>query len=291
MLPDANTTCLTRAARLALALAASSFVPAAHADDGWRSSFTIYGWLPGVDAELGVPVDTGTAVSKSNTDILDNLRGALMLSFDTHNGDWGFYGDGDWVKFSNQEGTFRSIGGQHVDAALNTRWDFKGGLITLAGLYTLTHSPSGYTDLVFGGRYFWVKTNVKWDFTLSGGGGNLDIANSGNEDLVFVAPEDGCMIWADNMLIPNLATHQQLAEDWINFYYDPLHAAQLASFNYYICPVKGAQEEMEKFDPSAVDNTLIFPTPESLKATHTFMPLSEAQIREYEGDFADVIGG
>ena len=136
MLPDANTTCLTRAARLALALAASSFVPAAHADDGWRSSFTIYGWLPGVDAELGVPVDTGTAVSKSNTDILDNLRGALMLSFDTHNGDWGFYGDGDWVKFSNQEGTFRSIGGQHVDAALNTRWDFKGGLITLAGLYT-----------------------------------------------------------------------------------------------------------------------------------------------------------
>lgn len=179
MLPDANTTCLPRAARLALALAASSFVPAAHADDGWRSSFTIYGWLPGVDAELGVPVDTGTAVSKSNTDILDNLRGALMLSFDTHNGDWGFYGDGDWVKFSNQEGTFRSIGGQHVDAALNTRWDFKGGLITLAGLYTLTHSPSGYTDLVFGGRYFWVKTNVKWDFTLSGGGGNLDIANSG----------------------------------------------------------------------------------------------------------------
>jgi len=118
-----------------------------------------------------------------------------------------------------------------------------------------------------------------------------DIANSGNEDLVFVVPEDGCMIWADNMMIPNLATHQESAEQWINYYYDPVVAAQLASFNYYICPVKGAQEEMEKFDPSAVDNTLIFPTPESLKATHTFMPLTEAQIRVYEGDFADVIGG
>ena len=148
MLPDANTTCLTRAARLALALAASSFVPAAHADDGWRSSFTIYGWLPGVDAELGVPVDTGTAVSKSNTDILDNLRGALMLSFDTHNGDWGFHGDGDWVKFSNQEGTFRSIGGQHVDAALNTRWDFKGGLITLAGLFLLRGATIGFSRTI-----------------------------------------------------------------------------------------------------------------------------------------------
>jgi hypothetical protein len=179
MAPDAHVTCLPRALPFAVALAALSFVPVAHADDGWRSSFTIYGWLPGIDAELGVPVDTGTAVSKSNTDILDNLRGALMLSFDTHSGDWGFYADGDWVKFSNQDGKFRSIGGDHVNASLDTRWDFKGGLITLAGLYTLMQSPSGYTDLVFGGRYFWVKTNVKWDFTLTGSGGNLDIANSG----------------------------------------------------------------------------------------------------------------
>ena len=28
-------------------------------------------------------------------------------------------------------------------------------------------------------------------------------------------------LWADNMLVPNLATHQSNAEEWINYYYDP----------------------------------------------------------------------
>ncbi len=99
------------------------------------------------------------------------------------------------------------------------------------------------------------------------------------------------MIWSDNMLVPNLATHQGNAEEWINYYYDPEVAAKLAAYVWYICPVKGAQEAMEKVDPSLVDNQLIFPSAESLKTMHSFMALEEFQIRAYEGDFADVIGG
>ena len=48
---------------------------------------------------------------------------------------------------------------------------------------------------------------------------------------------------------------------------------------------------MESIDPSLVDNPLIFPTEEYLAATHAFMALEEYQIREYEGEFADVSGG
>ena len=98
------------------------------------------------------------------------------------------------------------------------------------------------------------------------------------------------MIWADNMLVPNLATHQDNAEQWINYYYEPEVAAKLAAFNSYICPVKGAQEAMEKVDPEQVDNELIFPTDKTLSQTHRFMALDEATMRTYEGDFADVTG-
>ncbi|HJQ07783.1 MAG TPA: spermidine/putrescine ABC transporter substrate-binding protein [Nocardioides sp.] len=117
-----------------------------------------------------------------------------------------------------------------------------------------------------------------------------DIANAGDDNLVFVQPEEGVMIWADNMLIPNLAAHKENAEDWINFYYDPVVAATLADFNFYICPVKGAQQAMEKIDPSAVHNELIFPTEKTLARSHTFMALDEFQIREYQGAFSDVTG-
>jgi hypothetical protein len=188
MAPDTCVTRLPRVIQSALALAALFFAPAVFAansnawDGDWHSSLTIYGWLPGIDAELAVPVDTGTAVSKSSSSILDNLSGALMFSGDIRKGDWGFYGDVDWVKFTNEDGRFRSIGGANIGgtATLNTSWDFKGGLATLAGLYSFYHGPNGYADFIFGGRYLWVKTNVKWDFTLTGNGGNVNIANSGH---------------------------------------------------------------------------------------------------------------
>jgi spermidine/putrescine transport system substrate-binding protein len=117
-----------------------------------------------------------------------------------------------------------------------------------------------------------------------------DIANAGDKDLVFVPPEEGMMIWADNMLVPNLAAHESNAEEWINYYYEPETAARLADYNQYICPVKGAQQAMEKIDPANVHNELIFPTEKTLSQSHTFMALEEFQIREYEGAFSDVTG-
>jgi spermidine/putrescine transport system substrate-binding protein len=116
-----------------------------------------------------------------------------------------------------------------------------------------------------------------------------DIANAGDENLVWIPPEEGIMIWADNMLIPNLATHQKNAEAWIDYYYQPEVAAKLAAYNSYICPVKGAQEAMEQVDPEQVENDLIFPSDETLAKTKRFMALDEAKRRDYQRDFADVI--
>ena len=118
-----------------------------------------------------------------------------------------------------------------------------------------------------------------------------DVAAAEDENLVFVTPEEGLMIWADNMLVPNKATHKGNAEEWINFYYEPEVAAKLAAYVWYICPVNGAQEAMEKVDASLVDNELIFPTDETLKVTHSFMALEGKKDREYRGAFADAIGG
>ena len=112
-----------------------------------------------------------------------------------------------------------------------------------------------------------------------------------NPDIKFVIPEEGLSLWSDNMLVPNLADHKANAEAWMNFYYDPAVAAKLAAWVNYICPVEGAQKEMEKIDKSLVDNPLIFPTADFLESTFAFMPLTEAQSSQYELDFGNVVGG
>ena len=117
-----------------------------------------------------------------------------------------------------------------------------------------------------------------------------DVAAADDPNLVFLPPEEGMMIWADNMLIPNKSDHKANAEKWLNYYYDPAIAARLAAYVWYVCPVNGAQAEMEKIDPTLVDNPLIFPTAEYLAATHSFMALSDSKASSYEQDFADVTG-
>jgi len=111
-----------------------------------------------------------------------------------------------------------------------------------------------------------------------------------NPDIKWVVPEEGLSLWSDNMLVPNRAEHKANAEALMNYYYEPEVAATLAAWVNYICPVEGAQEAMEKIDPSLVDNPLIFPDEAFLANAYGFMELDEKTRQEYDKDFAQVIG-
>ncbi|MFC0007469.1 polyamine ABC transporter substrate-binding protein [Micromonospora siamensis] len=119
-----------------------------------------------------------------------------------------------------------------------------------------------------------------------------DVIQLGFEDekIKFVVPDSGVMLWSDNMLVPNKATHKANAEELINYYYEPAVAAKLAAYVNYICPVKGAQAEMEKIDPELAANPLIFPDEGMLSKSKVFMALDEKQEKEYETKFQQVIG-
>jgi spermidine/putrescine transport system substrate-binding protein len=121
--------------------------------------------------------------------------------------------------------------------------------------------------------------------------GDVIQAQFDDPNIKFVRPEEGLSAWSDNMLVPNLAEHKANAEEWMNYYYDPMVAAKLAAWVNYICPVEGAQEAMEKVDPSLVDNPLIFPMPEDLEGTKTMMPLNESQTQTYENDWTNLLTG
>jgi spermidine/putrescine transport system substrate-binding protein len=121
--------------------------------------------------------------------------------------------------------------------------------------------------------------------------GDVIQAQFDDPNIKFVRPEEGLSAWSDNMLVPNLADHKANAEEWMNYYYDPMVAAKLAAWVNYICPVEGAQEAMEQVDPSLVDNPLIFPTPEDLEGTKTMMPLNESQTQTYENDWTNLLTG
>jgi len=111
-----------------------------------------------------------------------------------------------------------------------------------------------------------------------------------NPNIKFVAPEEGISLWSDNMMVPNQGFHKANAEAWMDFYYQPEVAAELAAWVNYICPVQGAQDAMTKIDPDLAENQLIFPTSETLANGYDFMALDTKTEQKYQQMFADVIG-
>ncbi|MDF1595462.1 MAG: spermidine/putrescine ABC transporter substrate-binding protein [Acidimicrobiia bacterium] len=120
-----------------------------------------------------------------------------------------------------------------------------------------------------------------------------------NPDLQFLIPEEGLMLWSDNMLIPKGATNKAEAEAFMNYVYDPVVAAKIESWVNYICPVAGAQEalrqlgtEMDDEELAGIaDDPLIFPDEATLAKTHIFRDLSEEEEIELNELFAAVTGG
>jgi spermidine/putrescine transport system substrate-binding protein len=104
----------------------------------------------------------------------------------------------------------------------------------------------------------------------------------------FVIPESGATLWSDNLLIPIGSPHKKNAEILMNYYYTPSVAAEVAQYVNYICPVKGAKEEMEKLDPSLVDNELIFPAENA--NVKVFRSLEPEEETKYTQDFQKVLG-
>ena len=119
-----------------------------------------------------------------------------------------------------------------------------------------------------------------------------------NPDLRFLVPEEGLMLWSDNMLIPAGARNIEAAHKYMNFVYDPEVAAKIESWVNFICPVDGAKDamkalaaEIEDEDLTALaDDPLIFPDADTLSKTHIFKDLTDEEDRQFNELFQAVIG-
>ena len=120
--------------------------------------------------------------------------------------------------------------------------------------------------------------------------GDINQLQIDNPDLTLVIPESGFVLWSDNLLVPVGALHQSNAEKWIDYYYRPEVAAQVAAWVNFITPVDGAQEVLAKTDPELADNDLIFPSEEFLAQGHIFRALDEEEETRYQDAFNAVRG-
>ncbi len=107
----------------------------------------------------------------------------------------------------------------------------------------------------------------------------------------FVFPDSGVTLWADWFVTPMGATHKKNVEKLINYYYDPVNAAELALWVNYITPVVGAQDAAAAIDPELAESQLIFPNAETLAKSKAFRALSGQEEQRFSSAWQNLLLG
>ncbi|WP_328536396.1 polyamine ABC transporter substrate-binding protein [Streptomyces sp. NBC_00344] len=115
-----------------------------------------------------------------------------------------------------------------------------------------------------------------------------------NPDIRFVVPEEGAELWAESLMIPNLARHKRNAEKLIDYYYEPAVAAELAAWVNYVCPVPAAREVLasskDRETADLADDPLIFPDDVMRKRLAIARDITSAERVEFATRWNAVVG-
>ncbi len=76
--------------------------------------------------------------------------------------------------------------------------------------------------------------------------GGVALAADENENIRYFIPEEGAVIWMDNMAIPADAPEQYTAEIFINYILEPEVGAQLSGWTYYFTPNAAAEPLLDE---------------------------------------------
>ncbi|AWZ02237.1 MAG: spermidine/putrescine ABC transporter substrate-binding protein [Rhodobiaceae bacterium] len=103
---------------------------------------------------------------------------------------------------------------------------------------------------------------------------NGDIAQlmSEDDDIGYVVPKEGGLVWEDTLAIPKGAPHPENAHAFINYVYEPEVNTLIAEYIEYATPNKTAAESM---DDSYSKNPAIFPPEDVLAKSESSLYLGE----------------
>ncbi len=111
-----------------------------------------------------------------------------------------------------------------------------------------------------------------------------------NPNLRFSIPEQGAILWSDNMMIPQKPRTAYGAEVFMNYVYDPQVAARIAAYVNYVTPVKGTQDILAERDPKLAEDPLIFPSSQDVSRLSGYPNLSVEEEQQMNEAFEQVVG-
>ena len=156
----------------------------------------------------------------------------------------------------------------------------------------LEQRDQGIVRQYYGNDYVQPLANGDLALTMAWSGDVLGKTLGANSKIKFVVPDEGGILWVDNMAIPQDATNPIDAHQMMDFVYQPDIAAQMTAWINYISPVPAAQPILQKakdsYTKQVANSPLVFPTPDMESRLHHYKNLTEEEEAEWQGLFDEV---
>jgi spermidine/putrescine transport system substrate-binding protein len=129
--------------------------------------------------------------------------------------------------------------------------------------------------------------------------GDIYQSNLEGANLKFIVPDEGALLWTDNMCIPKYSQHALDAMTYMDFVYDPAIAAMLAEWINYITPVQDAQPVIQQdadaakgedktYLESVATSPLIFPKQSDFAKLHRYRVLTTEEENTWNEIFEPI---
>ena len=185
-----------------------------------------------------------------------------------------------------------------VDPVTSTPSDWQRAADTIAQA-----RDSGIVRQFYGANY--INALSRGDVALSmGWSGDVYQQNKSgaSEGLQFVVPNEGAVIWTDNIVIPQGSENPAGAMEWMNFVYQPEIMAMMSEWITYIPPVPEARDVVLRDAANAsgaeaealhnlANSPLVFPSKTDMAKLKRYRVLTPEEEQQWNSIFQQVYQG
>lgn len=189
--------------------------PVKPAQDKWEFEVVPYLWMAAMKGDVTIK-GVEANVDMSFSDIWNDLTFGAMLKIEARKGRWGIFLDTVYMNLEDDiqgKRTFTGPLGQRTSEILaDADISMKQWVLEFGGFYELVKTPVGqdkdkmmYLDLLVGGRYWYLSTDVDVNLVLDTTGSTIarNISQSGSRDWIdpFVGLRTRIQLTKDLMLV------------------------------------------------------------------------------------------
>lgn len=148
---------------------------------------------------------------------------------------------------------------------------------------------SGQIERIKGNQYL---DDLKTGDTVAAFARSADILRLNEEagdQWEFAIPHNGGVLWTQDIVIPIGSQRRTHVENFVNYYYDPEVAVEVAAKTHFISPVEIRDQVVNTLPTEVSSNVVVFPTPVTLQKSKAFRHLSSADEQQFMAKYQTVL--